>query len=143
MFSQTAEYALRAMVCLALRPEGRVAAGLLAEETKVPSDYLAKVLQLLARARLVAGRRGVGGGYVLAREASQIRLVDVLDAVEKGRPAQVCAAPAGAGAAMHCGLHRAMGEATQSLRRVLENVTLADIASGGQPPLCTMPATAG
>ena len=69
MFSQTTEYALRAMACLAMYPDDLVATPTLAEQTKVPANYLAKVLQQLAAAKLITGRRGVGGGYRLARPA--------------------------------------------------------------------------
>ena len=61
MFSQTTEYALRAMACLALRPQQLTSAIALADQTKVPANYLAKVLQQLAGAGLIDGRRGVGG----------------------------------------------------------------------------------
>jgi Rrf2 family transcriptional regulator, nitric oxide-sensitive transcriptional repressor len=85
MFSQTTEYALRAMVCLAQTPDELVAAPALARQTGVPANYLAKVLQQLAVAKLITGRRGVGGGYRLARPASQISLLDVVEAMGRVR----------------------------------------------------------
>jgi lysyl-tRNA synthetase class 2 len=60
MYSQTAEYALRAMACLALRPNVLVSTNVLARETKVPSNYLSKVLQTLANAGLIEGRASPG-----------------------------------------------------------------------------------
>ncbi len=69
MFSQTTEYALRVMAWLALSPDLLVPTLTLADKTKVPAHYLAKVLQQLASAELVTGRRGVRGGYKLARAA--------------------------------------------------------------------------
>ena len=62
MLSQTVEYALRAMVCLAQSPDQLTPTPALASKTKVPPNYLAKVLQVLAQAELIEGRRGVGGG---------------------------------------------------------------------------------
>jgi Rrf2 family transcriptional regulator, nitric oxide-sensitive transcriptional repressor len=85
MFSQTTEYALRAMVCLAQTPGDLVAAPVLARQTGVPSNYLAKVLQQLAISGLITGRRGVGGGYRLARNPSEIRLMDIVDAMGRIR----------------------------------------------------------
>ena len=61
MLSQTTEYALRAMSCLAYMPDDLVSTAQLAEVTRVPMNYLAKVLQLLSKAELINGRRGVGG----------------------------------------------------------------------------------
>jgi Rrf2 family transcriptional regulator, nitric oxide-sensitive transcriptional repressor len=81
MFSQTTEYALRAMVCLAQSPDDLVAAPTLARHTGVPANYLAKVLQQLASAGLVNGRRGVGGGYRLAKPPGQITLLDIVSAM--------------------------------------------------------------
>jgi Rrf2 family transcriptional regulator, nitric oxide-sensitive transcriptional repressor len=85
MFSQTTEYALRAMVCLAQTPDELVAAPVLARQTGVPSNYLAKVLQQLAIAGLITGRRGVGGGYRLAKRASAITLLDIVEAIGQVR----------------------------------------------------------
>src|SRR5262249_779585 len=62
VFSQTTEYALRAMACLALAPDELVPTSVLADKTKVPANYLAKVLQQLAGGGLIRGRRGVGRG---------------------------------------------------------------------------------
>ena len=81
MFSVTTEYALRVMSALAMSPDNLVPTSSLADLTKVPSNYLAKVLQQLAGAGLVTGRRGVGGGYRLSRPAANIRLVEIIQTV--------------------------------------------------------------
>lgn len=82
MLTQTSEYALRAAICLAREDWQLVATNMLAQSCGVPSNYLAKVLQKLSASDLVAGRRGVGGGYRLARDPEEIRLIDVVTAVE-------------------------------------------------------------
>ncbi|NUQ01687.1 MAG: Rrf2 family transcriptional regulator, partial [Armatimonadetes bacterium] len=82
MISQTAEYALRAIVCLAAQPEGRLTTPQIAGATRVPAGYLSKVLQLLGRAGLVRSQRGLGGGFVLARPAELISVLDVVNAVD-------------------------------------------------------------
>lgn len=144
MFSQTAEYALRAMSCLAIREGDRVSSGTLAKETKVPPDYLAKVLQLLAKANLVVGRRGVGGGYSLAKSADQIRLLDVINSVEKIERITKC--PLGLPNHGHnlCPLHRKMDEAAKALIDLFDDVTVADIigVTGANVPLCNDEQTA-
>ena len=81
LFNQTAEYALRAMSCLATH-EG---AALLSSEdlaatTHIPVQYVPKVMRPLAQAGLVEARRGRNGGFRLARPSDQIRLSDVLQA---------------------------------------------------------------
>ncbi|MEO0512069.1 MAG: Rrf2 family transcriptional regulator [Planctomycetota bacterium] len=81
MLSQTAEYALRAVCALASRPNELIPTSELAKSADVPPPYLAKVLQQLASAGLIKGRRGVGGGYKLFRDASDITMLDVVNAV--------------------------------------------------------------
>ena len=66
MFSQTVEYALRAVVCLATE-EGRLqGAAEISETMDVPAGYLAKVLQQLVKAEIITSNRGKGGGFLLA-----------------------------------------------------------------------------
>ncbi|MCB9838502.1 MAG: Rrf2 family transcriptional regulator [Phycisphaeraceae bacterium] len=139
MLSQTVEYALRAMVCLAAYPDTRVSAGVLADQTAVPPDYLAKVLQLLSKADLIAGRRGVGGGYQIARDPGEIGVLEVIRAV--GTLDRITSCPLGIeshGKPMLCPLHHLMDKAIGAMMDVLDNHSLADIVEwtdGGQP-LC-------
>lgn len=127
MHSQTAEYALRAMACLAMCP-CVLTTPMLAEQARVPVNYLAKVLQLLATARLVEGRRGVGGGYRLARAPEAISLLQVLEAVDEIDKPSRCARPSGKVA---CPLHRTMEEAVRAFKGVFAHVTLRDLMDEG------------
>lgn len=88
MLSQTAEYALRAVCALASRLDELVPTSELAKSTDVPPPYLAKVLQQLAAADLIRGRRGVGGGYKLVRDPSDITMLDVVNSVSVIRKAR-------------------------------------------------------
>jgi Rrf2 family protein len=139
MFSQTTEYALRAMSCLALYPNQLVSANTLAEQTKVPSNYLAKVLQQLAAANYIEGRRGVGGGYKLSRPAAQIQMIDVIRSV--GRIGRIEACPLGLtnhGSNL-CPLHRRLDAAAKAVIDVLDGVSLQDLISdptNNNMPMC-------
>ncbi len=139
MLSQTVEYALRAMVTLAYRPDELVPTPELAECTKVPSNYLAKVLQTLAGADLIVGRRGVGGGYRLARRADEIRLLDVINAVNPVERITTCPLGLDTHGANLCPLHRRIDQAAAKVIDVFGSSTLADVITGeGTPqlPLC-------
>ncbi|MFN9994195.1 MAG: RrF2 family transcriptional regulator [Phycisphaerales bacterium] len=145
MFTQTTEYALRSMAALALFPEALVPTSMIAERTKVPSNYLAKVLQQLANAGLITGRRGVGGGYKLARPASEINILDIIRAV--GRLQRITTCPLGL--SNHgpnlCPLHRRMDEAAASLIERFSGVHLSDLISDPSSmhkPLCDAQTTA-
>jgi len=138
MLSQTAEYALRAMSHLAYMPDGLVSTGELAEFTKVPSNYLAKVLQSLARADLVTGRRGVGGGYRLARASTEITLLDVINAIDPIRPISTCPLGLENHSGALCPLHSKLDEAARTMISMFDGITLKDVISepGRNRPLC-------
>jgi len=139
VLSQTAEYALRALASLALYGDNRAPAAELAARTQAPMDYLAKVLQQLSAAGLVEGRRGVGGGYRLAKPADEISLIDAVNAVTPIRRIESCPLGLKRHGANLCPLHRKMDEAAAAVIKVLDDVTLADLMDapeGVSTPLC-------
>ena len=84
------EYALRAMIHLADRPDG-IASGIdIAQHEQIPKYFLEKVIRDLMRRGLVRSRRGPGGGYQLARPASNIYFKDIIEAVEGPIVLNVC-----------------------------------------------------
>ncbi len=81
--SKKADYALLAMRYLAAHADrGAVSARELAEAYDIPSELLAKVLQKLVRARLLASHQGIRGGYGLGRSADRISVAEVIEAVD-------------------------------------------------------------
>ncbi len=138
MLSQTVEYALRAMVCLAQAPDVLTPTPALASKTKVPPNYLSKVLQVLAQAELIQGRRGVGGGYKLSRSADDITMLDVVNAIDRLEPITTCPLEIAEHGASLCSLHRRLDQAVRMLIDQFEGVSLADLISEANPsaPLC-------
>ena len=137
LFSQTTEYALRVMAWLALSPDVLVPTVNLAEKTRVPLHYLAKVLQQLASQELVKGRRGVRGGYRLARPAKEITLLQVVRAVSSVERFPACDMEASESGEVLCPLHRSMDEAMRLVIEVLDARTLEDLATESDgKPLC-------
>ena len=82
MISQTAEYALRAIVFLADNPSEAQTAEAIAKGTKVPVGYLAKIMQGLARSGLVTSQRGLYGGFTLVLTPKELSVYDVIQAVD-------------------------------------------------------------
>ena len=81
--SARADYAVRALVALALEPPSRpVKASTIAASQGIPSRFLANILPYLCRAGIVGSRRGGEGGYWLARPASEITLAEIVRAIE-------------------------------------------------------------
>lgn len=132
------------MTCLAISPNERVASGALATRTQVPQDYLSKVLQLLARADLIKGRRGVGGGYQLARPAAEITMVEVINAVEPLKRIESCPLGLDNHGPNLCPLHRRMDLAAKAVIDILDDVTLDDLLNepNSNKPLCDTETTA-
>ncbi len=78
-----AHYAICGLFNLAYNGQGEpVGIRAISERQAIPARYLEQIFQRLRRAGLVASRRGPGGGYVLARPASEITLREVVEAVE-------------------------------------------------------------
>ena len=81
--SRRIEYGLRAMVCLAAQPDGRVMPFReIARRMNVPQDFLAKILKQLVTRQLAKSTRGARGGYRLARPPREISFLEVIEAVE-------------------------------------------------------------
>ncbi|MBS1835846.1 MAG: Rrf2 family transcriptional regulator [Acidobacteria bacterium] len=138
MLSQTVEYALRAIVALAGDETTSWTAQALAAKTQVPASYLSKVLQSLAKANLVVAQRGRNGGFVLAKPASVITVLEVVNAVEPIQRIQKCPLALASHGVRLCSLHRMLDDAYAMVERVFGTATIASILAEPNParPLC-------
>lgn len=133
--SAKAEYAVRAMVQLATVPEGSVVkTDGLAKAQGIPPQFLVDILSDLRTDRLVRSHRGREGGYALARPATEISIADVLRCID-GPLASV--RDIGLGDLPYSGPTAALTDVWRalraSMRSVLEQTSLADVASGQLP----------
>ncbi len=138
MISQTSEYALRAVVYLATRPERSFTAREIAEGTRVPAGYLAKILQSLARAGVVQSQRGLGGGFVLSQAAEEVTVLAVLRATDTAL-ARIEKCPLGLTTHTKlCALHRRLDAAAALLEEFFGGTTIYDLVSEPRKirPLC-------
>lgn len=142
MFSQTVEYALRAVVHLAFEAPTARTTEQIAAATRVPKAYLAKVLQSLGRAGIVHAQRGVGGGMTLARPAHELTVLEVVNAVEPIRRIRVCPLGLAAHGVRLCPLHKRMDQALALVEDAFRQTTLAEIVAepSASVPLCDFPA---
>lgn len=127
MFSQTAEYALRAMACLARFSDRSMTTAEVAKVTLVPPGYLSKVLQQLSRAGLVKAVRGVGGGFRLRRDPEEITILEVVNAVDPIQRIRTCPLGLPEHGARLCMLHRRLDEAIAHVERALAGTLLSDV----------------
>lgn len=138
LFSQTAEYALRAAVHLASREGLPQTNRQIALATRVPAGYLSKVLQALGRASLVRAQRGIGGGFTLSRQAQEITVLEVVAAVDPIQRIHQCPLGLKSHGKNLCPLHRKLDDALASVEQAFSATTLADILNspGRSRPLC-------
>ncbi len=136
---KSARYALHALLEMALAGEAPVTVAGVADRYGLPRTALAKVFQQLVRAGLALGTRGVGGGYRLARPASQVSVLDVTSAFERPRPAGLCLIAERPGAGCErlptCGLRQLFDEADELVRCTFASVSLATLARRTAAPL--------
>jgi Rrf2 family protein len=124
--TRAADYAIRVMVHLAGVPSGlRTCKEDIAQSTEVPGEFLSKILQSLSRARLVRSRRGVRGGFELARPGAEITMLEVIEALEGTLELNVCLSQgANCGRRWWCPAHMVWMEAQTAMVRVLAATTL-------------------
>jgi Rrf2 family protein len=134
MFSQTAEYALRAVACLARRAGEPMTTRQIAEASRVPAGYLAKILQALARAGVVTGQRGLNGGFVLARRPEELTMMDVVRVADGSHRITACPLGLPEHAPALCPLHQRLDDAVAQAEQTLGGVTIADVLG---EPLCS------
>lgn len=127
MISQTLEYALRAVVCLAGQADAPKTADQIAELTHVPRGYLSKVLQQLGRANLLQAQRGIHGGFRLRRDPEMITVLDVVNAVDPIQRIRECPLGLEEHARNFCRLHRKLDEALATVEVAFESTTIAEL----------------
>lgn len=146
--STRGDYACRALLSLTLHADeqGPIPTSVrdIAERTGLPQPYLEQILLALKGAGLVRSKRGVGGGYVLAREPHEIRLSEIVSAVDGPISLGDFGEPHQDGSCDHegqCVLIAVWNEAGDHMRHHLATFTLADIAdmAGGRAPWPTAP----
>jgi len=132
--STRGDYACRALLSLALHSGEQSPTSVrdIAERTGLPQPYLEQILLALKGAGLVRSKRGVGGGYVLARPPEQIRLSEIISAVDGPITLGDFGQPHQDGSCDHegqCVLLAVWNLAGEHMRHHLESYTLATVAA--------------
>lgn len=138
MFTQSVEYALRAVVHLAMHPDEPQKTADIAVATKVPAAYLSKVLQGLRKEEIVTLARGVGGGVMLARSPELLTILDVVNAVDPIQRIKSCPLGLKSHGVNLCALHRRMDNALKAMEDAFAATTLAELLQdeNSSVPLC-------
>ena len=123
-----ADYGLRTLLFLALEPQRVVSIGEIAGAYGISNHHLAKVAQALGRTGFVEIHRGTSGGLRLVRDPKEIRIGDVVRALEPNLSLVECFDPETNTCPILpvCGLRGVLGDARDAFMAVLDRATLAD-----------------
>jgi len=130
IYSRSAEYAIRALIPLADLPPGEFAlVKTLAADTGIPSHFLAKLLQDLARVGLLKSTKGPHGGFRLNQPAEEISMLRVVEAIDgPGRLDRCLGGGAECNERIACGMHDAWTALRSRIMDYLGGTSIADLA---------------
>lgn len=132
--SKLTDYGTLILAELAAGRHGVASAGQVADATHLAQPTVRKLLKSLGRAGLVVSERGVQGGYALARSPEQISAADIIDALEGPVAITECSSADGAcDLESYCRVGHAWQKINRSIRRALEDVSLADLRERSDP----------
>jgi len=127
--TRAGEYGVLGMIHLARCAPGQAAIEEVSQKEEIPKSFLAKIFQYLVKAGLVHSVRGAGGGFVLSRPATEITILQIIEAIEGKITLQRCleSQPDCDHMGRGCALCDIFGKAQDEMREVLKQTTLADI----------------
>jgi Rrf2 family protein len=136
-FTKRADYGLMAIHYIAVHEDlGAVSAKRIADEFHIPAELLAKILQRLAKKKLITSQNGPKGGYVLARRPTEISVGDVVRALEGPVNIVSCLEEASDCPQMaHCNLRRPVQKIQAAISQVLDTMSLSELTGADVPEL--------
>jgi len=139
-FTKRADYGLMAIHYIAVNDGvGAVSAKRIAEEFTIPPELMAKILQRLARERLIVSTNGPKGGYALARRPTEITVGQVIRALEGPINIVSCLEEDSDCPQMErCSLRRPVKKLQAAITRMLDTMSLAELTSDDVPELFTI-----
>jgi Rrf2 family protein len=139
-FTKRADYGLMAIHYIAIHDDlGAVNAKRIAEEFSIPQELLAKILQRLAKQRLIMSHNGPKGGYVLTRRPTEITLGEVIRALEGPINIVSCLEESSECPQMErCSLRRPVKKIQAAITQLLDTMSLAELTSEDVPELLTI-----
>ncbi|HRF49845.1 MAG TPA: Rrf2 family transcriptional regulator [Anaerolineales bacterium] len=129
MITRQADYAVRSVLDLALRPDEQAAFSRdIAERQSIPGSFVAKILTRLARVGIVQTQRGITGGVRLSRPANEISLLEVIEAIDGPIALNLCVrGPDLCPLEENCRVHPIWDVLNIDLRQRLGRISFADL----------------
>jgi Rrf2 family protein len=133
-FTKRADYGLMAIHYIGAHEDvGAVSAKRIAEEFSIPPERLAKILQTLARERLISAQAGPKGGYVLARRPSEITVGQVVRALEGPINIVSCLEDQACPQMERCNLRRPVQKIQVAISQMLDTMSLSELVAEDVP----------
>ena len=133
-FTKRADYGLMAIHYIAVNDGlGAVSAKRIAEEFTIPPELMAKILQRLARERLIVSTNGPKGGYALARRPTEITVGQVIRALEGPINIVSCLEDDSCAQIERCSLRRPVTKLQLAITQLLDTMSLAELTSEDTP----------
>ncbi len=129
VITRATEYAVRAIIFLAQQPkDGIVLKKDICRTQEVTPAFLTKIFQPLIKAGIVNSQRGVGGGFLLAKDPGEITMLDILEAEEGKLKLNHCLVDADfCQRDAYCSAHEVWHDAQREMAEVLKNYSIADL----------------
>jgi Rrf2 family transcriptional regulator, iron-sulfur cluster assembly transcription factor len=132
MLSNTSKYAIRAVIYIALNAEGQNKIGIkqISKDLDIPTPFLGKILQTLAKHKLLLSTKGPHGGFGLAKDAEEISLweiVEVIDGVDSFCDCILGLTLCSQGE-QHCSIHRNFADLREKLRDLFKTENVGELA---------------
>jgi Rrf2 family protein len=138
-FTKRADYGLMAIHYIAVHTDvGAVSAKRIAEESGIPAELLAKILQRLAKRRLIVSQNGPKGGYVLSRRPGKITVGEVIRALEGPISIVSCLDHGGCPQEPRCSLRRPVQKLQVAITQMLDTMSLAELTNDDVPDLLSI-----
>jgi Rrf2 family protein len=136
MLSNTTKYALRALVYIALNSEDGKKIGLksISKDLDIPTPFLAKILQQMARQNILLSTKGPGGGFLLKNKPENTALIEVINLFDNQDLFELCYISNQKCTEIHthCLLHTQVTEIRSKIREVFTNTTLKDLIDNAE-----------
>ncbi len=131
--TKKADYGLIAVRHLAEHADlGACSAKDLAEMYGIPQEALAKILQRLARSKLLTSQHGTNGGYVLSRDPRKISVLEVIRAIEGPLFISSCKSDKGCSTSLKCTVREPLQKVSRTIEEVLGRLTVWELRESGE-----------
>lgn len=131
MLSNTSKYAIRAVIYLALNSENNAKIGIkqISKELDIPTPFLGKILQSLAKHKLLSSTKGPHGGFGLNKDPEQINLMDIVEVIDGLDSFNMCVLglPSCTENEAHCPIHKNYAGIREQLKNLFQTENIGEL----------------